>query len=153
MINAGLDRGGLLRFTFSRSLFFGRLGAGFLFKVLLYGVKDAVDKLRGFVCGKAPGYLQCFIDNDSVRRRLEKELVDGKPEDVPVDHRHALDAPMFGPGPDLAVNFGEPTQRPEHEIVRELACRQIYLPTELPPEIVDQTRPAHPGHIRGKKHL
>lgn len=153
MINAGLDRSCLFRFTFARSFFVSGISSELFLKVLLYSVEDPVDKLCSFVGGETPCDLKGFIYDDCVRGRLKKELVDRKAEDVAVHNRHPFDAPVFRAGPDLVIDLGKAFERTEHEIVGELARRQIDLRTELAPEIIDQTLPAHIGHIRGEKHL
>ena len=66
-----------------------------LIQITLDGVEDAVDELGRFESREAARYFERFIYRDGARGGFVKKLVNGEPEDVPIDRGHAVDAPML----------------------------------------------------------
>ena len=82
-----------LRLRFGR-VFTLTLGS-LLIQVTLDGVEDAVDELGRFECREAARYFESLVYRDGARGGFVKKLVNGEPEDVPIDGGHAIDAPML----------------------------------------------------------
>ena len=58
-----------------------------------------------------------------------EQLVDRQPQHQPIDHRHALDAPVLRVRGEHGVDLLHPLERPAHERVGELPQRVRSAPS------------------------
>src|SRR5262249_3963157 len=93
-----------------------------------YPVQDAIDELRRLLRAELLGDLDGLVDDDQLRRvGLVQELVDRHADDVAVDHRHALEAPVVGLGHDHLVDFWEILEGAAEDARGELARVRLRL--------------------------
>src|SRR3989338_8490441 len=120
--------------------------------MLVDGVQDAVDELAGFGVAEPLGQLDGLVDADFWGDPFLMQQLEGpEPQDVPVNHRHALDVPVVRMAGDDGVDVGQMRHRAAEQLVRE----SLDLPggLGLPPEPLQYLLGVRPADVRLVQHL